>query len=82
MRNYTSDEPALINVRNKARLTRRIAFDCKNCHSKDGRAYCTKHKFYDKSEDGTYALHKVLQNWTPRKCQMCQDYESMGGMEE
>lgn len=81
MKNYTTDENALKELRNERRLTKRITFDCKHCKERDYRASCPNHKLCEQSDDGSYDLHKILQGWTAKYCKTCPDYTSMGGME-
>ena len=70
--------------RNKARQGRRktrsvaapIAFDCFNCHYRNGRAVCVRARRLYTSADGSLALRSVLRGFTPSVCRSCAEFET------
>ena len=53
------------------RRTGRVAFDCFNLKVKGDRVYCAKGHMGEQ----TYDLWKILEGYTPRVCEKCEDFD-------
>ena len=71
-----------IRKRNQSRLTRRLTFDCLKAKYQGSRVRCVLHPLSDVTEDFTLTIRQVIKTMTPKRCQTCPDYVSMGDKED